>query len=290
MITIKLSKINDYHLLYECMAEEQNAGQEIMLDLSSHKFINPYQVIILVLFVIRQINKGCTIRIIQPSHVAVEKYLSDIGLFEFCQTNQNSSNTVQQIVSSTAMPIKRITTESMNEYIEMTVAYFRHLCDDKDLTMLNIAIAELINNVYDHAQSLIDAYVFCQFFPDTHTIKLVVGDLGIGIPYAVNSFLKKESLPELTAAETIEWALKENQSTFSQPHNKGKGFNNLLTFIDTNQGILNIFTNEVHYNFSGEGSVKANPIHNFNGTIVEIEIKVNNLPFLEESEKLEEIW
>jgi sensor histidine kinase regulating citrate/malate metabolism len=114
--------------------------------------------------------------------------------------------------------------------------------------MLNNSIAELINNVYDHAKSPIDAYVFCQFFPKDRSIKIVVGDLGIGIPNSVNNYLKSIADKTISNKASLKWAIEERKSTKSMPHNKGLGLYNLHSFIKSSQSSLRILSNDVAFN------------------------------------------
>ncbi|MEZ5021780.1 MAG: hypothetical protein R2728_00710 [Chitinophagales bacterium] len=45
----------------------------------------------------------------------------------------------------------------------------------------------------------------------THTIKVAVSDLGIGIPIAVKAFMEKEGFHTLSNEECIKWAMQKLQ-------------------------------------------------------------------------------
>ncbi len=277
-VTIKLRNMPDYSKLYYHISNNSLSNEEILLDLSEHGFVEPMQIIILVQFIIYHI-KNNSIRILLPSQPRVNEYLNDIGIIKFCATNYNDSNDYGPITSRTAMKIKRITTANMNDYITQTQNYFGEQCPGKDLLLLNILISELINNVYDHSKSPIDAYVFCQLFPYFKQIKLVVADLGMGIPNSVNNYLRKIGEKEKNNREAIEWAFSENRSTKSQPHNIGKGLYLFHEFVRNNQSTANVYTNSTRYSITpGKETFGTNPIGHFKGTLFEILIKVVNLP------------
>jgi anti-sigma regulatory factor (Ser/Thr protein kinase) len=100
--------------------------------------------------------------------------------------NTHKPTKIRAVPDFSAMPIRRVEKESMFEYIMETEKYFKSICGHKDLAMLNLCMSELINNVYDHSFSSIGAYVFCQYYPESHEIKMAVSDYGIGIPKSVN--------------------------------------------------------------------------------------------------------
>lgn len=283
-LTISLITYKDYVELYNLICNNDSYSH-ITIDMSNHKFIKPIQTIMLVMFTIYEINNGCEISFIYPKNEGVAKYLKQIELEKFCQTNYGVSTTLNSIESITAMPIRRLDRANMNEYITFAQKYFLRFCEGKDLTMLNISIAELINNVYDHASSPIDAYAFCQYFPKDRSIKIVVGDLGKGIPITVNNYLQSIGEKKLSSKNSLKWAIEERKSTKSMPYNKGLGLSNLHSFIKNSEGSLRILSNDAAFNaFSYSNYFKVNPIPKFLGTIIEIVINIDNLEEYEAEE------
>ena len=137
----------------------------------------------------------------------------------------------------------------------------------------------MINNVKDHAQSPIDAYIFCQLYPRLNVIKVVVGDLGIGIPASVNTYLKSRNESILSDTKAIIWAVEQNTSTKTHPHNRGKGLNNLFEFIKFNRSIINIYSNMgILLATKDRTATFNNNITDFHGTIIQMEINIDNLP------------
>jgi anti-sigma regulatory factor (Ser/Thr protein kinase) len=221
----------------------------------------------------------------------LREYVESIGLLEFCNSNVNSPTTVEEISSSTAMPIKRVNLETMYSYILATEEYLKSRCPGKDLQMLQVCLSELINNVYDHSQSSIDAYVFCEFYPSSNSIILVVSDLGIGVPSAVNSYRKENGQEPLSSEECLKWAIKENSTTQSIPQNRGKGLDTLDSFIKSNHSQWQVLTGDVSMlSAPEEVTFEKNPISGFVGTIVQLFVYVSNLPDIVAEEDSEMDW
>lgn len=260
--------------LYRIIDEDVH-DKEIVIDLDL-RFLEPMDVLILTKFTIFQAHRGCTISI--HAFEGIESYLKAIGLIAFIEKNVERSTTIEGIPSLTAMPICRVERETMVNYIDATQRFMHRICADKDLDMLDLCLAELINNVYDHSQSPIDAYVFCQYYEDRNLIRLAVSDLGIGIPAAVNTFMQREARDELSNIESVRWAIRENMTTRSIPQNRGKGLDVVNSFAKANSSSWAIYSNDVWMQGYPSGNrYHPNPIGHFKGTIVCLDIKVDNL-------------
>lgn len=272
---IEINRISDYHHLYNIIADGVK-NEEIIVTIHI-KFLTPFDILILTKFYIHQSNNNCTI-VFVPHDQIQNRYLESIGLINFCENNLIQAATIDDISSLTAMPIRRVNKESMGSHIDQIIQYLASFCNNKNLDMLNISIAELINNVYDHSRSIIDAYAFCQYFPKNNTIKIGVSDLGRGIPNAVNAHLRDNKKPTLSHQEAIEWAITLNKTIKSKPQNQGKGLDNINSFITANRSHWLLFSGEVRMVSSlGGKSFFPNPIKNFIGTVIELNIKINNL-------------
>ena len=279
MITIKLSSRSDFSHVFQLIHGNIDAREEIVYDLRNYSFFEPVDILLFAMSVIYFKNKNFNQKYYHPLNSKVNAYLSAIGLFEFCKTNYAEPKTIEIIPSLSAMPLRRITPVTMDNYIFIAQSYFSKHCTTKDLSFLNITISELINNVQDHSQSPIDAYIFCQLYPHLNIIKVVVGDLGIGIPVSVNNFLKSQNKSVFNDIDAIVWAVGQNTSTKSKPHNKGKGLNNLVEFIQFNRSIMHIYSNSGLFITTKDRTYpRENNIRNFAGTIIQMDINIDNLP------------
>lgn len=276
-IVIKDQK--DYHKLFQVIQEGYH-GFPITIHLY-HSFLEPMDILILTEFIIFQLNEKVEINL-RVDNKKVKEYLEAIGLFEFCSSNYQEPNELKEIASYSAMPLRRVNRETMNYYIGRTQAYFQTLCDRKDLGMLDITLSELINNVYDHSNSPIDCYVFSQYYPQKGQIKLVVGDLGFGIPKTVNNYFSNKGTETVSQEDAVRWALKLNRTTQSMPHNAGRGLDTVCSFVTVNNGSWKLFSGNIKMMGNGAKNLFfSNPIENFIGTVIEITIIVHNLEELE---------
>ncbi|SFU18925.1 hypothetical protein SAMN04489724_0064 [Algoriphagus locisalis] len=282
---IVIKSQSDYHKLFQII-EEGYQGAPITIHLY-HRFLEPMDILILTEFIIFQLNQKVEINL-WVDNLDVKGYLEAIGLFEFCSSNYHEPTELKEIASYSAMPLRRVNRETMNYYIGRTQMYFQTLCDRKDLGMLDITLSELINNVYDHSNSPIDCFVFCQYYPQKGQIKLAVGDLGFGIPKTVNNYLSNKGADTVSPYDAVKWALKLNRTTQSMPHNAGRGLDTVCSFVKVNQGSWKLFSDNVKMIGNGNKNIFfENPINNFIGTVIEITIIVNNLEELETMDVLD---
>jgi hypothetical protein len=275
MTILLIKNRSDYSKLFDIVGQDfSNQGIRVVL---TQNFLTPFDVLVLAQFFIYQLTKNCSISL-EVNNTDVLEYVKAIGLQDFCLKNHTESIEINEIQSFTAMPIKRLTRETMDHYINSTQRYFESICHGKDLGVLNIALAELINNVHDHAKSPIDSYVFCQYYPRNSEIIVAVSDLGIGIPFSVNSFMQRNGHPLLTAEETIKWALQFRKTTQSMPYNAGRGLDTISTFLQKNEGCWSLYSDSIKMESSLQcNKFEVNPVKNFKGTVIEISIKVANL-------------
>jgi hypothetical protein len=266
---------NDFQKLFFIMKEEQNGiSYELHLEVDS---LSPLDILVITQFIIVQRQKRCPIII--STNFSIKKYVKAIKLVDFVKTNTHKANTIRAIPDFTAMPIKRVERERMFEYINATATFFKSIIEDsKDLAMLTQCMSELINNVYDHSQSAIGAYVFCQYYPDSNEIKMAVSDYGIGIPASVNDSRRKDRKSVLSEIDCLKWAVKENNSIHSIPRNAGKGLDIVSSFVKKNKGSWRLLSGNAQIKgSSSRNNYSPNIINNFKGTLIEITIKIDNL-------------
>ncbi|MDN3204574.1 hypothetical protein [Algoriphagus sediminis] len=282
-VIIKSQK--DYSkLFYQVLNETEKREVNLYLYLT---FLHPMDVVVLAEFIIYSLKKGIEVTL-TVNNSEVKKYLSAIGLLEFCSKNYQEPSEIIEIPSFTAMPLRRVNRETMVYYIQRTQDYFQAFCPGKDLGMLNITISELVNNVYDHSESPIDSYVFSQFYPNLNKIKIAVSDLGNGIPRTVNRFFQGKGFDLLSQVDAVKWALRLNSTTKSMPHNAGRGLDTINSFVYANNGEWSLFTDQIQMiSKNGKPRFAKNSIDYFVGTVIEISIDINNLESLESQDFLD---
>lgn len=270
-ITIKNK--SDYGSFFKlCHEDLSDINNEITIQYNKG-FLYPSDILHICQFAIIIINKNPNIKIGFKANNNLKEYVTDIGLSEFLRTNYKQPRTIDFITKLSAMPIRRVGQEYIDEYVLKTVFYLGNICKGKDLTVLYSGISESINNVHDHAKSAIGAYVFCQFYPTVKTIRLCVSDLGDGIPNVV-----RKEFPDYDDNKCLQWALEENNTTKSRPNNAGKGLAIIRSFTRKTNGELRITTGSCYYRMKdGKENFWKNNISSFKGTIIEININIEEL-------------
>ncbi|GAA3918328.1 hypothetical protein [Hymenobacter algoricola] len=175
---------------------------------------------------------------------------------------------------------ERVATFADSAYRHYKASFFQ----DKDISALPTYLAELFNNVFDHAFAAGAteriAYCMVQFYPATKRLILAVADFGMGIPKSVNHFLASQQQEQLSAVKALEQALQLHFSARSRPHNRGRGLNTLRTGLAALGSTLTIQTSQAIYHVDSAGNAhpKSLPGENFPGTTVSIRLFYDRLP------------
>ena len=275
---ISLKETSDFSLILERI---RNKNLRADIDISEFKYFYPKDILILVqYFVIQNYHQ------IDGSLLLSDVngwYIQSINLIEFCNTNYKIPSHVKP-TSRTAIPIKRVDTSTMNGYIRDAQNFFAKYCQGKDISALNICIAEIINNVSDHSRSEHDSFIFSQYYKHPKTIVFAISDVGVGIPDSVNGYMRSIGTGEFSDFEAVDWALQKGRSVKSKAHNMGAGFDNIINHI-RGIGNIQIFTGGVYCQIdkNGDKYIGVNPINNFIGTIIEITINTTKLEPIDET-------
>ncbi|MGI4834957.1 MAG: hypothetical protein ACRYFK_16005 [Janthinobacterium lividum] len=132
----------------------------------------------------------------EEENVVVFPYLRTIGFFAQWDTPGNDAeiSTFQVATDSTSFILWRAEPAAMNAYVQSayqhySASFFR----EKNLTFLTTYLAELFNNVFDHAFTAIIsnrvAFGMVQYYPSRRRLFIAVSDFGLGIPKTINHFL-----------------------------------------------------------------------------------------------------
>lgn len=109
-------------------------------------------------------------------------------------------------------------------------------------------------------------------------IYICVCDLGCTIPVSVNKYLKENQHNEIEDIDALLECIKLNFSTYSKPHNRGRGLDNILSIVNSNSGKFTLA--------SGKAAIQKSANSDFNlfkltdpfpGTIVVIGLNTSNL-------------
>jgi len=167
--------------------------------------------------------------------------------------------------------------------LEVQQFYENNLFAGQDLFVLGNSLAELMNNIFDHANSKIPGYTFTQLNTRSNSITTCVCDFGIGIPTSVNNYLLKENLPALEHDNALFKAFELKFSAQTKPHNRGFGWDTIFTSLKSLHGKLHIVSNKAIYLLRENGTTTSELLKsNFPGTLVVITLNTDNLPPKEE--------
>ncbi len=278
MSTIEISDLRSFSVLFDRI---RNKDLSYNIDATSFPFFEPKHILMLVeYFVLQNYNGRDGVLHLHPE---IEWYFDAIGFEQFCNTNYISP-TEQSKSIRTAIPIIRIDTNTMNSYIDSAKKFFQRYCIGKDTDILGICISEIINNVYDHSHSEHDAYIFSQYYTKTNMIRFAISDLGVGIPATVNNYLVKSGMEVLPNLEALKWATEKGKTVKSSDRNMGMGLDNIITSL-REIGTLEIFSDDTYCVLGNDGDLRfgLNPIRNFTGTLIAIDININKLDIFDET-------
>lgn len=137
---------------------------------------------------------------------------------------------------------------------EDLVAYIDNILDlapitlsDKCRDLLFKNIYEIFSNAVEHSRSNYGVFACGHWMPKKKKLVFSVCDTGIGILRPI-----KQKNPSFSSKEAINWALEKGNSTKQLTNGvpRGLGLYDLKAFIKLNNGALNIFSNDIYYNYS----------------------------------------
>lgn len=267
---------------YKNLDKIKYPAKAVIIDFSKCKpNIKPYHITPLACIIHEYQSKGYVIKLKNiPNNI--ECYLSS---FNFQQFTENGSM-IDIPVSSDCkiLPLWLIKRNTYNLYPNRAKEYFENNhFDGLSLWPLSISLAELMNNIFDHSDSLIPGYTFTQYNATQDSIITCVCDFGVGIPVKVNNYLQTNNRGKLTNTGALLKAFEMNFSTKSQPHNKGYGLDNIISNIKLlNSKALIISNNVVYRIFPDNIEYTSELTVNFPGSLFVIWLNVNNLSVKEE--------
>lgn len=172
---------------------------------------------------------------------------------------------------NSSLPITTVTAADIeNKQLEIT-RFLERKGIEKDFTAIQVCLAEILNNCFDHANSETGVKVHAQYFRSTHTIWLAVCDTGVGLPTCINNYLSSQGLSTISSEEAIKWAFTNTNTTQSTPSNKGLGLNNVLDQTKANRGALRMITHDKWVLHNDRIDLIMRDTKHFFGTAIEIE-------------------
>lgn len=192
-------------------------------------------------------------------------YLKDSGLYGHFTTETPVNN------NPNAIPFRIINLED-----DFIIDYIGNILDLAPITLTDQArevlfknIYEIFNNAVDHARSSMGVFACGHWMPTKKHLAFSVYDTGIGIPSLVRERVKDIK----SSKDALHWALERGNSTKQLESGipRGLGLSDLRNFIKLNDGALNIFTNDIYYQYNGGETTHSMPTSTI-GTLIGITI------------------
>ena len=137
---------------------------------------------------------------------------------------------------------------------------------------------EIYSNAFTHAQSPIGVMSCGQYFPKRQQLALTVADFGVGIPANVRNYLGSAAMSD---EDALRWALADGHTTrVAEDVSRGLGLGILRDLVQVNQGELRIFSGVAHACIDQHDTRVACLQQGFCGTIVNIILNCNGVPYL----------
>lgn len=194
------------------------------------------------------------------------QYLLESNFFHYWNPQFDREDFLSSF-NTTTMGIWKVQKERIPNYVTYVQNYFeQNFLKDQCLDSLKIALDELFNNIFDHAESDIDGYVTIQYYPNNQQLIFAVADFGIEIPNGINRYYDKIKQMKIRDIDALVLAFRKSFSIKSIPQNKGEGLHTLSGIIRTSNGSMNLFSNCARVRYT-EGKFRKLA---FEGTIFEI--------------------
>ncbi|MDD3787064.1 MAG: hypothetical protein PHO94_00015 [Petrimonas sp.] len=252
----------------------------IILDFTLCLHLKPYHVAALACLIFEYQSQGFKVRIKNASDELI-KYLNSFYFDKFCN---NEKFDEYKCSDPKTFPLWRLEKSKISIYPDLIKKYYENNhFDGKSLFSLSIALGELMNNVFDHSDSKIPGYTFTQYNSKMNSIITCVCDFGVGIPNKINKYLKDKNEERMENIDALAKAFEFSFSTYSIPHNRGFGLDNVLSNINELNSKMIVISNNALIIFHPDKIAKKITLDNhFPGTICVVTLDTNNLPVIEE--------
>jgi anti-sigma regulatory factor (Ser/Thr protein kinase) len=207
---------------------------------------------------------GCRTRIRAPSNPVAAQFLEEIGLASFAEGRTTGIGTleVRQLEALDASYTQAVT-EMVMRGVPGT--------DDQTGYLIQLCLNELLQNVFEWAESPMGCTVLARWYHKTRSVRLAVVDRGIGIPAALRRH-KVRGLHRSSDAEVIIAAVTTPQLTSRQNRVGGLGLKTIREEIARRKGRLTIVSlgAKVVWTDQRSSHYQAFPLR---GTAVEIDFR-----------------
>lgn len=230
--------------LVDCLAKCPSVGILYLLDLGAVTFCDPASIVIMAAGMRHLDLQGFyRVRLVRPRYSHVDRYMERIGLYSFLDGKPIPH--VQSVASNDRfLALSQLTSaEECSAAAEKVTRVFQSSfgMDDLQTRMVNFVMSEMLENIFNHAESPIGGLICCQTYPTKKLVRIGITDLGVGIERSLRA--NPENLRKLEIASPIDLAIEPRVT--GRPANFG-GYGLFLTskIITENGGVLGIRSRE----------------------------------------------
>lgn len=280
-VTIKLPKelkLSNTHELVERFAPAVDACHnqptvEITLDMSDLSFVTPTGLATLTAAMVYIARSGC----LEQSHVVrpkaqVDGYLTRMGFYESLQlsakypwSKRDSTGRFREVIEVTSEEMGREVTNDLVAILQQQATL-----SQQTVGAVSYTLSELIDNVFHHAQSPVNAIVCAQTYPAFQRIELAIVDCGRGIRLSLQDNIALRGR-FTTAAEAISLAVQP-KITGNPARNAGEGLFFLTELMKQYKGGMRIYSEDGLFRITKGQVTLCSDMPYWQGTIVSLRL------------------
>lgn len=253
-----------YQLIRTCTVLERERGP-VDLDCSETVMLGPFGIALLASSIaIRRISDRET-RVIRPRDEGANRFLSEVGFDKFARGEVTGHGTleVRQMLALDAVYV--------DQAVGLLTEWVPGMTKENSYP-IQVCMNELLQNVFEWAESPIGCTVLTRAFRPTQSVTLTVVDRGIGIPAALRR-AQIRNLHRKSDAEVLFAAVRSPQLTSRKnPHGGGLGLKTIHDIVCQRSGRLTVIalTGKVAWSARRFSKFKSPALR---GTAVEIDVR-----------------
>ena len=255
----------------------------VVIDLRNKGFLYPFQIVIIGCLVEMLIQLYSVKPTFRRGTQVLNNHLNNIKLKKYWETGFDRDKYTKS-QNGTTLCLWHISKTMIESYGMEAQKYFsRTFFNDRDLQPLSSNLVELFNNIFDHANSLINGYVITQYYPNLHRLTFSICDFGIGIAKSVNNFLESNGKSTIKDSLAIRRSIVRGFTSKSTPQNAGFGLSNVYDFVKDSQGTMRIISNKGYFFMSHNVQDTYRRLNfDFNGTLIDVSVNTNTFEILDD--------
>lgn len=273
----------------------QQLCDQLIVDFQELGFVAPYHQVPLACLIEEYHLAGIPIEFLCNEETIAGRFLLNTGFLHYWTPDYKRNNYDSSDSQFKTLKIWKLDPAYLDSYVQFAGKFFEnHFLHGKDLSPFNIAVAELLNNIVDHAQSRPGGYIVTQYYPnaDYPYLEIAICDFGCGIVDAINNYRQSQGFQMLQPGLAVREALKKGVSTQSTPRNRGFGWDNVISNIKpASRSSIEIITNKIKTELRFHGGMlndQDTPLQvPFPGTCIVIKLTTDHLQERGEESEIE---